>query len=335
MKWSPLLSLLFCLQVMGAWAEPVLPVTPRALNLARLNCSFENLKNQFTPGYKAREVTLGMEEFLDPSPGKIFKTKVRTNVAVEGDGWLLLTDGDRRFYSKDGRLELMEGGLRHVEGYDVLAYPLNAQGEAESELHPIKLDLDPQTKLYLGTYYDFRFDSAGRLYGLGIVIDPVTGARIEISRPLYQLALAAFPRPHRLVGATPTLVSESADSGRAVVGVAGEGVLGQVRAEHLELSNVDFMREASTIGMVRALEQHSTLSLYGDLSSLSLEILQRHGISVARDGPFLKLEATSSKVLLHGLSEALEQGPQADQAIVRELMMKADPRLVIRQGDKP
>jgi flagellar hook protein FlgE len=63
------------------------------------------------------------------------------------------------------------------------------------------------------------------------------------SRPLYQLALASFQAPDRLVGIGGGLYRESVDSGVPSVGTPGEAGLGNIVGQAIERSNVDLAQE--------------------------------------------------------------------------------------------
>lgn len=113
------------------------------------------------------------------------------------------------------------------------------------------MTMDPNNKLYAGKYTDFKIDEAGKVYGIATLTDPTTGQRIETTTPLYQVAVASFANAGGLGRSGTTAFQESEESGDAMLGVAGQGALGEIKSGSLELSNVDYMQEGAAIGMTK------------------------------------------------------------------------------------
>lgn len=233
-------------------------------NQQMLNTYFQNLQNQFTPGYKAQAIQFNdimsqamaggakkAQSGIIFSQGQIFQTQNPTNLAINGQGFFVVSDGFRTHYTRDGRFAFVNGVLTNPEGRKVMGFPLDSQGNISGEMKPIELSLDPQTKLYGGKYTGFHFDETGKLYGESTITDPTTGQTITTATPLYQTAVASFANPSGLRKTGTTSFGESEHSGSAVVGVAGQGALGQVVPGSLELANVDFAQQAAAIGMAR------------------------------------------------------------------------------------
>lgn len=67
---------------------------------------------------------------------------------------------------RDGRLSFRDGVL-YPEGSEkaFLAYPLDSKGNISGALTPLKVTLDPLTKLYDGEFTDLQFDPRGVLWG--------------------------------------------------------------------------------------------------------------------------------------------------------------------------
>lgn len=228
----------------------------------RLNANFTNLENQFTPGYKAEQVQFhDMMSGYGPrgaqvqssgiifEQGQIVATSNPTDLAVEGNGFFVVNDGVRNHFTRDGRFNFMNGELVNPSGQKIMGYQLDDQGNVTSEMQPINLNFDPQSKLYGGKYTAFRFDGSGKLYGERTTVDPLTGKAVSVSVPLYQCALGAFANPSGLQKTGLTTFAESDNSGPPVVGTAGQGALGRVHPQSLEMSTVDFARESAAIGM--------------------------------------------------------------------------------------
>jgi flagellar hook protein FlgE len=94
------------------------------------------------------------------------------------------------------------------------------------------------------------------------------------SRPLYQLALANFQAPDRLVAIGSGLYRESVDSGVPSVGTPGEAGLGNIVGQAIERSNVDLAQEfVDLISLQRSFQANArvittTDGLLSDLISI-------------------------------------------------------------------
>ena len=233
-------------------------------NQQSLQSRFDNMKNQFTPGYKAEVVEFNeimsskmgggakvKSTSISFDQGKIFKTQTKTNMALNGRGFFVVSDGNQKHYTRDGRFEFKEGSLKDHFGKSVVGFPLDTQGNISGQEGPVAMTMDPNTKLYAGKYTDFKIDDSGKVYGIATLSDPTTGQRIETTTPLYQVAVASFANASSLERTGTTSFQESEESGDPMLGVAGQGALGAIKAGSLELSNVDYMREGAAIGMTK------------------------------------------------------------------------------------
>ena len=141
--WLSLLGVLFSRPESSA-VDPICLVQSRQeLKTRQLQDSFDNMKNQFTPGYRGRILGEDGELRIDCRQGKLFKTQTRTNLAINGIGFFCLASQDgRRSYTRDGRFDFKEGTLRCSYGQAVLAYPLDSQGNICGSEVPVTLPLD-------------------------------------------------------------------------------------------------------------------------------------------------------------------------------------------------
>ncbi|MCR5662989.1 MAG: flagellar hook basal-body protein [bacterium] len=234
-------------------------------NQTMLNSYFQNLQNQFTPGYKAETVqfndimgqTMGVggaksqQSGIIFSQGQLFQTENPTNLAIDGQGFFMVNDGNQTHYTRDGRFSFNNGMLTNTEGKNVMGYKLDAMGNVTSDPQPIELQMDPETHLYGGKYTGYHFDETGKLYGEQTITDPTTGQTVTESVPLYQVSVASFANASGLKKTGTTTFGKTENSGEAVVGVAGQGAMGRVAPGSLELANVDFAQQAAAIGMAK------------------------------------------------------------------------------------
>jgi flagellar hook protein FlgE len=230
----------------------------------RMNSNFANMQNQFTPGYKSEQVNfhdlmngyggkgaMVQKKTIIFEQGQIVKTPNATDLAIEGNGFFVVNDGIKNHYTRDGRFTFKNGELVSPEGLKVMGYQLDNNGNITSEMQPINMNFDPQTKLYGGKYTGFHFDSTGKFYGERTTVDPLTGKAVSTSVPLYQAAVGSFANPSGLTKTGNTTFAESENSGSAVVGTAGQGALGRIHPNSLEMASVDFAQQAAAIGMAK------------------------------------------------------------------------------------
>ncbi len=231
-------------------------------NQTAMNTYFGNIINQFTPGYKAETINFsdlmgqmggnmakGKQQGIIFSQGQIFQTQVPTNLAIDGNGFFAVSDGAKTEYTRDGRFEFKDGALENTTGQKVMGYKLNPDGSMSGQTEPIKLEMDPNTKLWGGKYSNLRFDENGILYGQVSQVDPQTGQESGKEVPIYQVAMCSFANASGLKRAGTTTFSETEASGKAVMGVAGQGNIGSVNPGCLEMSNVDFAQQAALVQM--------------------------------------------------------------------------------------
>jgi flagellar hook protein FlgE len=234
-------------------------------NQSMMNTYFGNMQNQFTVGYKADTInfadlmgsTMGgksakvKQSGIQFSQGQIFQTQKPTDLAINGNGFFAVNDGAKTHYTRDGRFEFKQGGLQNAEGKSVMGYTMNPDGSISGDIKPIKLEMDPNSKLWGGKYSSVRFDENGILYGQVQEMDPLTNQSTTKEVPVAQVALASFANASGLARAGATSFDESESSGKAVIGTAGQGAMGKVAAQSLEMSNVDFAQQAALVGMAK------------------------------------------------------------------------------------
>lgn len=235
-------------------------------NQQQLNTYFNNMQNQFTPGYKAESVSFTdilsnqmsgkgakvRQSGIVFTQGQISQTQVATNMAINGNGFFAVSDGAKTHYTRDGRFTWgQDGSLVNGEGKKVLSYQLDQSGNITGDPKPMQLPIDPQTGLYGGKYNNLRFDENGTLYGQIVETDPNTQQQVTKEVPVAQVAMATFANSSGLEKTGSTSFGENNASGKAIFGVAGQGAMGKIAPGSLEMSNVDFAQQAAAIGMAR------------------------------------------------------------------------------------
>jgi flagellar hook protein FlgE len=187
-----------------------------------------------------QEAALSADFSVSMKQGKIKDTGNPTNMAIDGNGFFMVSDGTETKYTRRGDFKFNESGnLSTQDGLTVQGYPLDASGNKSGEPGNISLALDPKTKLYGGKYTGFEVDGSGKVLGLSTITNPVTGQKITQKTPIYQVAMANFSDPTSLKPSGMSNFTATAKSGDAVVGVSGEGSFGKLCPKSLEMSNID------------------------------------------------------------------------------------------------
>lgn len=236
-------------------------------NQEAMDSYFSNLQNFVTPGYKSSNVTF--QEIINQSSGtgigamtqhvnislsqgNIQKTGSPTDLALNGSGFFVLSDGHKQHFTRAGRFSFKDGKLIDPNtGMAVQGFALDSAGNPSKTAANINLPFDPVTKLYGGKYTGFRFDEGGKLYGETRVTDPLTMQTTASLAPLFQVTVASFANPGGLTRSGATTFAASDLSGKAVLGVSGEGSLALVSAQSLEMSNISLAEEVQKIMLAR------------------------------------------------------------------------------------
>lgn len=160
-----------------------------------------------------------------------------TDLMLQGDGFFVLRDGGENIYTRAGAFTFDQTGtLVAPSGMRVQGYALDGAGMPAGGLIDVNLDVvTPPPGVEL-TSYSIAADGKVR----GVYSD-------GIQRDICQLAVADFNNPAGLDKIGDTAFRESANSGGAELGVAGEGQRGQVMAGALEMSNVDLSAEFTNL----------------------------------------------------------------------------------------
>lgn len=246
---------------------------------------FNNLQNQFTPGYKSEMSTFNdlmggskakkKQTSINFSQGAISETGRQFDMAINGSGFFTISDGINEHFTRDGRFTpSADGKLVHeATGMKAKAYKLDESGNISGSLTEVDMAMDPATQKYLGQFDSFSVDNSGKIYGERTISDPITGQEQKETVPLYQMALTSFSNPSSLQRSGTTTFVASENSGKAVMGVAGQGALGQVVGGSVELANVDYAQQASAIGMAKT-NYNASFAAFRAMDKLTEQAMQ-------------------------------------------------------------
>ncbi|UFN43189.1 flagellar hook-basal body complex protein [Nocardioides okcheonensis] len=168
--------------------------------------------------------------------GSAQSTGAATDLMIQGDGMFVLGSGAERTYTRAGAFTWdKDGNLTSASGKKVQGY---APGDAGGTLIDINLN-SLQATLPAGvemTSYSIGADGVLR----GTFSD-------DVQRDIAIVAVANFTNPAGLERVGETAFRESANSGAADLGVAGQGSRGELMVGTLEMSNVDLSAEFTNL----------------------------------------------------------------------------------------
>ncbi|WP_090839958.1 flagellar basal body rod protein FlgG [Alkalicoccus daliensis] len=156
--------------------------------------------------------------------GSLQSTGRNLDMAISGDGFFIIQDGDERFFTRAGNFYLdSEGTLVNGDGKNIL-------GIDEQNITILAGSDGPNGS----TLESFNIAPSGEING--VYSDGTTAV-------IGQLALANFANPGGLNKAGNNTYTVSANSGDAQIGTAGTGGRGNLVGSTLEMSNVDLSAE--------------------------------------------------------------------------------------------
>lgn len=110
-------------------------------------------------GTNPQQVGLGMRiSSIDKifTQGNLMSTQRKTDLAVQGDGFFILTDGEKQFYSRAGDFGFdYQGNLVNSNGYMVQGYMADEKGELGKVLGNITIDFQQRLPAKATTYASF------------------------------------------------------------------------------------------------------------------------------------------------------------------------------------
>jgi len=110
-------------------------------------------------GTNPQQVGLGMDiSSIDKifTQGNLMSTQRKTDLAIQGDGFFVLSDGERQYYTRAGAFDFdQQGNLVDSEGNMVQGYMANEKEELSKVLGNITLDFQQRLPAKATTYASF------------------------------------------------------------------------------------------------------------------------------------------------------------------------------------
>ncbi|GEL06662.1 flagellar basal body rod protein FlgG [Salisediminibacterium halotolerans] len=164
------------------------------------------------------------------------------DMAISGDGYFIVNDGDEEYFTRAGNFYLdEEGTLVNANGMTVQGYGPDVDPEgAEEDFGELQvpagetadaIGLDDGGDATLDSYSISQTGEINGVFSDGEV------------RSLGQIAMANFNNPEGLNKQGDNLLQPSANSGDPQYGIAGTEGRGEIQGSMLEMSNVDLAEE--------------------------------------------------------------------------------------------
>lgn len=197
--------------------------------------------NGTTGGTNALQVGLGVQVAATRgnfNQGSAQSTGAATDMMIQGDGMFVLGSGTERTYTRAGAFTWDESGnLVSPSGKKVQGYAPGATAATDPmvdiNLNSVNASLPAGVEM---TSYSIGADGILR----GTFSD-------DVQRDIAVVAVANFTNPAGLERVGETSFRESANSGAAEVGTAGQGSRGDLMVGTLEMSNVDLSAEFTNL----------------------------------------------------------------------------------------
>ncbi|MFC7392555.1 flagellar basal body rod protein FlgG [Scopulibacillus cellulosilyticus] len=192
-------------------------------------------------GTNAKQVGLGVDTAsIDniQGQGSLQNTGRNLDLAISGDGFFVVKDGNQTYYTRAGNFYL-DG-----DGYIVNADGMKVQGTKG----PIQISKNGLKEFSIGKSGEITgVDASGKTVNLG------------------QIQIATFNNPEGLEKAGGTLFQQSPNSGPAFQSNPGQNGAGELAVGELEMSNVDLSEEfTSMIEAQRGFQANSRIITTSD-----------------------------------------------------------------------
>ena len=161
---------------------------------------------------------------------------------IQGDGMFVVRKNGEQLYTRAGSFTFDETGtLVNPTGGRVQGYALDASGDPTGGLVDISLDYSGLTPPVAAGRADDVVQHRWRRQAARRVL------RRRPARARASSRIANFNNPMGLEKVGETSFRESANSGAAQLGVAGEGMNGDIQGGAVEMSNVDLAAEFTNL----------------------------------------------------------------------------------------
>ena len=160
----------------------------------------------------------------DVSQGRLRHTKQTLDLAVQGDGYFQINDGNRIFYTRAGNFTVSANG-QIVLGSATTGRPLEPSFTIPRDTTQITISADG-------------------------IVSVLQAGQTQLNQ-LGTIHLARFINPQGLLSMGQNLYQETTGSGNSIVSTPGQDGLGEIRQEHLEESNVSIDDELADLRRLR------------------------------------------------------------------------------------
>ncbi|WP_416150945.1 flagellar hook-basal body complex protein [Salipaludibacillus sp. HK11] len=180
------------------------------------------------------------------------------DLAISGDGYFVVNDGDQNFYTRAGNFYLDENGtLVNADGLNLQGYSAAVLDEDDVVLDDANLsnlfipagqsiEQMRDNPIFGGTFAEDVDDAADIFLQSFNISDSgiITGVFSDSeNRVLGQLSMATFANPDGLNKAGSNTFTPTNNSGAPQIGISGEEGRGGIIPSALEMSNVDLSEE--------------------------------------------------------------------------------------------
>lgn len=174
-------------------------------------------------GTNAKQIGLGVDAAsIDniQGQGSLQNTGRKLDLAISGDGFFIVRDGNQTYYTRAGNFYLdRDGYIVNADGMRLLG----TNGAIQIDKNGLK---------------DFSVGKSGEITGVN-----TNGQTVFLG----QIQLANFNNSEGLKKAGGTLFETSPNSGNAILSMPGENGAGEIAVGELEMSNVDLSEEFTSM----------------------------------------------------------------------------------------
>ncbi|MBF8377236.1 flagellar hook-basal body complex protein [Alicyclobacillus mali] len=197
-------------------------------------------------GTNPEQVGLGVQvgaTQMDMSQGPDETTGVPTNVAIQGNGFFVVTNGTNTYLTRAGNFSVDSAGNL------VLPNGVIAEGYSSSSMPSSASTTQPTTEINVYQLAGVTQGSGNTVSNVSIGSDgsitaTITNGTTTTTKVIGYLALAQVPNPQGLVSVGDNLFSASSPAaGQPTYWTPGQGTYGTLASGELEGSNVDLSQQ--------------------------------------------------------------------------------------------